>query len=379
MASSSRARPLARRPARDADPRRRILEAFAVRAKASGVRGVVMADLAHDLGMSKKTLYRHFESKDALVLDLVRAWGERLEDGQRALRVGAESPVTFFRDVATLWVDALSEFSRAFWTEVRSEHPDAHAAFVVFLQASRRRLRERLTRHLRPGVDRELALEILNATVARGADPSLAALLGIPTREALLGSLDIWARGALRLADPPRKKGRRMHASRIAHALLVALLVFALPGVAWRTASAAGKTDRYGIEGKIVGYDPATDTFKIKVTNAGVSGGFGTGGTAGGAPPDDVQAGAEIVMAVVPEGSVLKRTVIKAQQGGGLDTTGTKDGFAKALKAVPDDRSVVISFEKNPSGNPPYVVRMVQIRLTEDEIRQRLEANSVEE
>ena len=169
-----------------------------------------------------------------------------------------------------------------------------------------------------------------------------------------------------------------MLASRVAVSLLAALLPAALAGLAL-PAHAAGKTDRYGIEGKIVSYDAAADTFTIKVTNAGVSGGFGTGGTAGGSPPDDVKAGSEIVMAVVPEGSVLKRTVIKAQQGGGLDTSGTKEGFQKALKAVPDDRSVVISFEKNPSGSPAYIVRMVQIRLTEDEIRQRIEANSVEE
>jgi hypothetical protein len=110
-----------------------------------------------------------------------------------------------------------------------------------------------------------------------------------------------------------------------------------------------------------------------------VSGGFGTGGTAGGTPPDDIKAGLELDMLVVPEGSVLKRTVIKAQTGGGLDTTGTKAGFAKAVKAIPDDRSVVISFEKNGSGTPAYVVRMVQIRLTEEEIRQRIEAATVEE
>ena len=378
MASPPRARFAPRRTVRGADARARILEAFAARAKRTGVRAVVMADVAYDLGMSKKTLYRHFESKDALVHELVKAWGERLEDGQRALRARTATPVLFFRDAAALWVDALSEFSQAFWAEVRTEHPDAHAAFVTILQASRRRMRERLVRHLRPGVDRELALEILNATVARAADPSVAARLGISTREALLGSLEVWARGALRLAGPTPRKGSRMHVARTALHLLFALLLVALPATA-RLASAAGKTDRFGIEGKIVAYDPGADTFKIKVTNAGVSGGFGTGGTAGGAPPDDVQAGTEIVMAVVPEGSVLKRTVIKAQQGGGLDTTGTKEGFQKALKAIPDDRSVVISFEKNPGGNPAYVVRMVQIRLTEEEIRQRIEANTVEE
>lgn len=158
----------------------------------------------------------------------------------------------------------------------------------------------------------------------------------------------------------------------------LALGLTVLPGLALR-AGAADKTDRYGMEGKILSCDPAKDVCKVKVTNAGVSGGFGTGGTAGGTPPSDVQAGTEMELLVVPEGSVLKRTVIKAQTGGGLDTTGTREGFQKALKAIPDDRSVVISFEKNASGSPAYVIRMVQIRLTEEEIRQRIEATTTEE
>ena len=32
-------------------------------------------------------------------------------------------------------------------------------------------------------------------------------------------------------------------------------------------------------------------------------------------------------------------------QGGGLDTTGTKEGFKKALALVPDDKNSIFSFE----------------------------------
>lgn len=168
-----------------------------------------------------------------------------------------------------------------------------------------------------------------------------------------------------------------MKSVRLLLCLALTLLLTALPGLALR--AAAETTERYGMEGKILSYDPAKDIFKVKVTSASVSGAFGTGGTAGGTPPSDVQAGTEMEMQVVPEGSVLKRTVLKATSGGGLDTTGTKEGFQKALKAIPDDRSVVISFEKNPSGTPVYVVRMVQIRMTPEEIQKRIDAVTVEE
>src|SRR3954463_15399422 len=39
---------------------------------AHGFRGVTMADLAGELGMSKKTLYAHFESKEALLEAVLR-------------------------------------------------------------------------------------------------------------------------------------------------------------------------------------------------------------------------------------------------------------------------------------------------------------------
>lgn len=364
------------------DPAARILDAFARRAREVGVRGVVMADLARDLGMSKKTLYRCFSSKDALVLALVEAWGQTLEEDLRAARARATSPLAYFRDTAEVWIGAFSHFSPAFWAEVRAEHPAASAAIASFLATTRRRMRERLGRHLRAGVERELAIEMLNATITRAADPAVAERLGLTTRETLMAAVDVWARGALRLSSDENRrrtssarKGARMHPVRTLASLLFLVLLTAFAG----SAPAQDKGDRYGIEGKVVAYDPAANTFKIKVTNAGVSGGFGTGGTAGGAPPSDVTAGSEIVMSVVPEGSVLKRTVIKAQTGGGLDTTGTQEGFAKAVKAIPDDRSVVISFEKNAGGNPAYVVRMVQIRLTPEEIQQRIDANTVEE
>jgi AcrR family transcriptional regulator len=50
--------------------RERILQAFSEKAKRSGLRSVVMAELASELRMSAATLYKHFSSKEELVLVL---------------------------------------------------------------------------------------------------------------------------------------------------------------------------------------------------------------------------------------------------------------------------------------------------------------------
>ena len=52
--------------------RERILVAFSSKAKRSGIRAVVMGELASDLRMSAMTLYKHFASKDELGIRFFR-------------------------------------------------------------------------------------------------------------------------------------------------------------------------------------------------------------------------------------------------------------------------------------------------------------------
>ena len=79
-----------------------------------------------------------------------------------------------------------------------------------------------------------------------------------------------------------------------------------------------------------------------------------------------------------PEGSVLRRTVIKSIKGGGLNN-GSKESFDAALAAIPGDRNVVFSFEKNDKPEPEWILKMIQIRMTEEELEARFNEISVEE
>jgi hypothetical protein len=155
---------------------------------------------------------------------------------------------------------------------------------------------------------------------------------------------------------------------------LVAAVLVAQPALA-----APKKGKRHGIEGRIVRFDDAKDQLVVNVSKTKVSGGAGIGRVAGEPAPSSVRRGEELVFAVVPEGSVLRRTVVKSIQGGGLNNAGTRESFLAALAAIPEDRDVIFSFEKNPKGPPEYVLKMIQIRMTEEELEARLEEISVEE
>lgn len=146
----------------------------------------------------------------------------------------------------------------------------------------------------------------------------------------------------------------------------------------------AKKGKRFGIEGEILSYDEASNVLTVKVLETNVPGNSLSGNTVGGKAPGDIKRHNEHQFAVEPTGSVLRRTVVKAMTGGGLDTTGTPAGFKKALAAVPDDRPVVMSLEGNDpvavkGGAPKYKILMIQIQYTEDELRERWERLTVEE
>jgi hypothetical protein len=149
-------------------------------------------------------------------------------------------------------------------------------------------------------------------------------------------------------------------------------------------ADAAPKSKRYGIEGDLVRYDEARGVFVVKVLVTDVKGRGLSGNTVGAPAPSSIVRGQEVEFQVVPEGSVLSRTVIKSQRGGGLDTSGTRAGFARAVKQLPNDRPLVVSFEANDAakvkgGAPAWRIVMIQILLTEQEIRERFEKVSQEE
>ena len=163
---------------------------------------------------------------------------------------------------------------------------------------------------------------------------------------------------------------------------LVAAMVAVGLALAWAApGGAAGKSKRYGIEADFLEYDAARDVFKVRVEATKVSGGFGTGGVAGDPAPKSIRAGEEMELAVVPEGSVLRRTVIKGSKGEGLDNSGTREGFARAASVIPTDRPVVLSLEENTAkaeGKPDWVIRMVMIRLSPEEIRKRLQEMGID-
>lgn len=194
----------ARRALHTAQPpseaRERILHAFSERATRSGIRSVVMSELAADLRMSPNTLYQHFRSKKELVTALVERWAEEVGASQAGV-VEAESgrnAIDGMTRWAEAWAQNVARYSPAFWEDLRRDHADASAIFRREIRRWKELGAQQLRPHLLPDVHPEVALSVLDLILTRVSDPRFSEDLGTTRRESIRTAIGIWARGALR-------------------------------------------------------------------------------------------------------------------------------------------------------------------------------------
>lgn len=161
------------------DPKARIAHEALQLFNRNGFKHVTMAQIAARLSMSKKTVYQHYGSKEALICDVI----ERLAGPWLAMadEVIAQEP-PFLEAVSRLsgFVDALSHnVSRAMlddmevmpdiWPVIEARREDAVAKLVLVLQVGQRQ------GVVRPNVDAALVIRILiNALNTFGTPRALA-------------------------------------------------------------------------------------------------------------------------------------------------------------------------------------------------------------
>jgi AcrR family transcriptional regulator len=203
------------RPAAQAVQRQRdrILDAFEERARQDGPRSVVMAELARDLGISTRTLYQQFASKAEIVHAIMERWAAEVAEQHRARQRASWTTLERIQDAARSWVEGQGRFSRAFWSQLRREYPEAHEVMNGQIRRILVTAREQLAPRLRGGLHRGLALTLLLELMRRAADPALCDKLGIARQDAISQAVELWAVGAL---EPEQGRAGRAAAGLVA-------------------------------------------------------------------------------------------------------------------------------------------------------------------
>jgi AcrR family transcriptional regulator len=180
--------------------RDRILKAFSAKAKRSGIRAVLMGELASQLRMSAMTLYKHFVSKDELVLAMVDAWAMEIAAIQ-ALEWEKVDSCSSALEVLLSWADAwtlsLSEVTPAFFSDLHRDYPVAWDRFQARITERKMVAARFLSPYVRDDLHVMTVFAILDNLAMQASDPRFVERLGISRREAVRTAVSVWGGGAL--------------------------------------------------------------------------------------------------------------------------------------------------------------------------------------
>lgn len=176
-----------------------IVDAFAAKAKAVGLRGAMMGEIATELRISASTLYKHFPSKEALTLASVERWADAFAAAHAAAdnsQPGRE-PFDQFMHWVDAWADAHSALSPAFVRDLESDYPAAFQRFRAIIDQRKQQGAALLRPQLKPDLDERVALAVLDLILTTVVRPEFADRLRISRHDAIRTAVSIWAGGAL--------------------------------------------------------------------------------------------------------------------------------------------------------------------------------------
>jgi len=180
------------------EPASLVLDAFEARASVVGIKAVVMAELAAELRMSTKTLYRLYPTKADLVDALVGRWVQTLVEEQEARINASSDPLERLKAAAHTGLAHIDRFCPTFWADLRRDYPQQNGVFLASVTGAFGRASEWIAQELRPGLSMGVAGPLLMTSIRQASDPEFCERAGVTRRDAVDAAIDIWAGGALR-------------------------------------------------------------------------------------------------------------------------------------------------------------------------------------
>jgi AcrR family transcriptional regulator len=177
----------------------------------SGFSRVLMDDLARELGMSKKTLYAHFESKEELLRAVLVRRTTEIDRGLEAIVGAKESFPAKLGHLARFLQSQVAKVSPVFLEDIRRYAPDCFQVIEEFRGRAIPRYFGRLldegvrAGHVRQQLNRDLLIRMLVLSIQGIIRPETVEELHLRPGEALDHILAIFFDGIL------TSKGRQAH------------------------------------------------------------------------------------------------------------------------------------------------------------------------
>jgi AcrR family transcriptional regulator len=123
---------------------------------AYGIKSITMDDIARHLSISKKTLYEHFDDKDALVTAVFKAFVEKVQQDVTAFKLNCNDAVEELIKGSELMGSVMKNVNPTTFVDLRKHYPNAwqlfHENHKIFMINT---IKENLERGIEQGLYRK--------------------------------------------------------------------------------------------------------------------------------------------------------------------------------------------------------------------------------
>lgn len=103
--------------------------------KHQGIRAVRMDAIAHDMNMSKRTLYKVYKTKDNLINTCLASYTERTRNLFHIIRCNAPHALAYLLEMAQAFINNLYKATCIFWTDVTRHYRHIYQAIQAIWTA----------------------------------------------------------------------------------------------------------------------------------------------------------------------------------------------------------------------------------------------------
>lgn len=173
---------------------RQIVEAFARRAQSVGIRAISMNEIARELRISTKTLYKYFRNKEQLVTELVVRWENRIHKPISSYEGGLFDILRYWIKV---WIENDAQFSTAFWLDLKTDYPQLYKVYVDSLYSRMAAMKERVRPFLKDNINEPFTWSSYFILMTAASQPKTFEKLGMTREQCVFAAFDFWVEAAL--------------------------------------------------------------------------------------------------------------------------------------------------------------------------------------
>lgn len=127
-----------------------------------GVRSVTMEDIAHQLGISKKTIYQHFSDKEAILCQVIKERIEADETEMRCMVDTTANPIEELMMVLEMMRLKQDQVSPNLLIDIKRHYPQAFALFRKYMDIQ---LMKSILENIQKGISEGLYRKDINPAI----------------------------------------------------------------------------------------------------------------------------------------------------------------------------------------------------------------------